>query len=356
MITNEQIEIIEKYVNEKYFDRSKIIKYLSIHDIVGNEIFTYADKSQWRNKEHAYTQWLDNEEGYNPLPVDAFIKRVPFYFYVWNGDLNTHGGNLGYIIHSIHKDIKMDPDVLEKTYLDLEYLFYEKKISVYDIFNYMIEQTGLVTQEYFPNWINYLKICEKFGWSEMMPERFITAYNEALEAIGEEPIIYEIHEIGPGDMFYRYGTTIEFEGTFPCDSEGKPILKWIGLNIQNGNEVKCNCKKSEDCRLRVTLTPKIVIHALNCYNGRDEEGDYWYQIYAGPQNMKFDYSILKEQRNRLGFTQQEVADAVEANVRTYQKWENGETKPDGFYLLRLMNWLDISNVQDAIIYTNVREN
>ena len=49
-------------------------------------------------------------------------------------------------------------------------------------------------------------------------------------------------------------------------------------------------------------------------------------------------------------TQKEVADAIGANVRTYQKWESGESVPDGHFLLRLMNWLQIDNVQELIAY------
>ena len=71
----------------------------------------------------------------------------------------------------------------------------------------------------------------------------------------------------------------------------------------------------------------------------------WIQIYAGPQMMSFNYIILKEKRIELGYTQQEVAEYIQANVRTYQKWENGETKPDGYYLLRILNWLDINDIQ-----------
>jgi transcriptional regulator with XRE-family HTH domain len=67
--------------------------------------------------------------------------------------------------------------------------------------------------------------------------------------------------------------------------------------------------------------------------------------------MEFNYEILKVNRKNLKYTQQQVADAIGATVRTYQKWENGETTPDGCYLLRLMNWLDIRNVQDVVRYT-----
>ena len=64
------------------------------------------------------------------------------------------------------------------------------------------------------------------------------------------------------------------------------------------------------------------------------------------------FTVLKERRKKLKFTQQEVADALGATVRTYQKWENGDTTPDGHYLLRLMNWLDIPDAQYAVKYTD----
>jgi len=67
--------------------------------------------------------------------------------------------------------------------------------------------------------------------------------------------------------------------------------------------------------------------------------------------MEFDHETLKISRKRLKYTQQEVANAIGATVRTYQKWENGETIPDGHYLLRLLNWLDIRDVQDVVRYT-----
>ena len=76
----------------------------------------------------------------------------------------------------------------------------------------------------------------------------------------------------------------------------------------------------------------------------------WMQIYAGPQTMTFNYKIMKERRKALGYTQKQVAEAIQTNVRTYQKWENGETTPDGYYLLRLLNWLDIHDVTLVIKY------
>lgn len=32
---------------------------------------------------------------------------------------------------------------------------------------------------------------------------------------------------------------------------------------------------------------------------------------------------------------------IETNELTYQKWKAGDTMPDGYFLIRLLNWLDI---------------
>ena len=64
--------------------------------------------------------------------------------------------------------------------------------------------------------------------------------------------------------------------------------------------------------------------------------------------MSFNSETLKYYRNRLDLTQQEVADAVGVQLRTYQKWEKGDTIPDGYNLIRLMNYLDIDSVQEFV--------
>ena len=114
-------------------------------------------------------------------------------------------------------------------------------------------------------------------------------------------------------------------------------MKWIGLRVKNAKSITCSQDKSSRGRLFVEITPYTTIHALNCYNN-EEDDDCWYQIYAGPQTMEFDYEILKIYRKRLKYTQKDVADAIGATVRTYQKWENGETQPewDHSFILRLL--------------------
>ena len=93
MIIEAEMNIIEQYVNERYFDREKLIKYLNVHSTVGNEIFSYCDKGEGREGAASYANWLDEEYGYSPLPVTDFIRRVPFYFYVCDYS-NHHVGDL----------------------------------------------------------------------------------------------------------------------------------------------------------------------------------------------------------------------------------------------------------------------
>ncbi len=130
-------------------------------------------------------------------------------------------------------------------------------------------------------------------------------------------------------------------------------MKWIGIRAKNIGKITCNCEKSQKGNLTIEITPTSVIHLLNVYNRSDDEEDTWYQIYAGPLCMEFDFPMLKRRRKMLNMTQQEVADAIGATVRTYQKWENGETTPDGHFLLRLMNWLDIPDAQSVVSYTDI---
>ena len=350
MITKQEQRFIEKYVDENFYDKVKLIKYLDLHDIVGNEVFSYCDKRNTGRDIATYSSLLDDEHGYCPIPVADFVKRVPFYFYtkdVQKLELDNMG-TLHYILSSAWSQ-KNDDIEIEEVYEDLEYMFYSLNLSLDKIFSYWINQTGYVCGNGFFQWNHYLHLCEGLGKSDYFPERFITAYNEVLEESKLPPIIYEISECGLGDPYYRNGTLVEFEGTFPCDENGNPIMKWIGIKATNIKNITCTTVKSKKGYLRFNITPNTIINVLNFYN-QDENEDYWYQVYAGPQTMQFDYKILKEQRKKLGFTQQQVADAVETTVRTYQKWEAGNTIPDGHFLIRLLNWLDIPDIQDAIKY------
>lgn len=148
-------------------------------------------------------------------------------------------------------------------------------------------------------------------------------------------------------MFVRNDMRLEFPGIFPCDEDGNPIMEWISLRIKNAKNIFCTCEKSKKGILYVQITPETVIDAFDVQCELENDDDCWVRAYTGPMATEFDYEALKNYRNVLGLKQQEVADAIGANVRTYQKWESGETTPDGTNLLRLMNWLNIPNVHEV---------
>lgn len=355
MITKEQEKFIRSAVNPKYYDVGKLIKYLSMHDVVGNEIFQYCDKRVDDRENNTYSQYLDDEEGYMPLSVSRFVLRAPFYFYTDHLDARTVArmGSLGYVLAACSEDIADGRISLETVYGALEFMYYELKLPLVEIFSYWIDQGNTVSSKYFLRWNHYLHLCVNLGITDYYPERLITAYNELLEASGLQPIIYEVSEYFAGEYYQRDGKRLCLEGYFPCDEDGKPIMKWIGVQAPGAKKISCDCKKSRMGNLWIDITPKTVVHLLNVYNSKDDRDDYWYQVYTGPLTMEFDYTILKDKRKQLKMTQQEVAEAVGANVRTYQKWENGETTPDGHYLIRLLNWLDISDIQLAIRYNGL---
>ncbi len=347
MISNEQKDFIYEYVDEKYYDTDKLIKYLELHDVVGNEIFLLCDK---KIDDHpTYSCLLDSDSFYSPLSVECFIKRIPFFFYVGYKpeDESNNLGNLSEIL-SAYYDIKKDSKMkIDDVYSELEFAFYQLKLDLSQIFNYYIQQCDRTDKSMFFHWCDYLHLCVKQNCDDYFPERFITAYNDLLEKSRLKPIIYEVSENMRHELFYRYRNVIEFEGVFPCDSNGQPIMKWIGIKAQNIKNISCNCEKSKRGTLYIEITPNSIIHIIDPYSENYE----WYHIYSGPKMMKFNNSVLKEYRKKLNYTQKEVADAIDTSVRTYQKWEAGETTPDGHYLIRLLNYFDIDNVQDIIEYS-----
>lgn len=393
MITEKQIEIIREYVPEQYFDQERLIQYLRLHEIVGVEVFGYVAKDLYEDMPEKNFRTVlpflftnDRDGEFIPETVETFVKRIPFNFYHSGEDRYTQEDGKEVIVWkpvditeltyavgtnpmSTMLDHKQKILTLEDAYSKLEYLFYEKGFTLEQIFEYPNSITWTSANDMYGDWFDYIDMCLNLGWDDLMPSHFYYKYNLAREALKIEPIIFPIMEYdceawardrSQVQFFKRNGNKLEFFGMFPCDDNNEPVLRWIAIDIRDAESVVCTNKNELECFMTVTLTPKTVIHAQ--VTERDDIGNElpdvepeWIQIYAGPQTMSFNYKILKEHRTNLGYTQQEVADAVQANIRTYQKWENGETKPDGYYLLRILNWLDIPNLNDVIIYSGENE-
>ena len=352
MLTNQDIDIINVYVNRDYFDTDKLIDYLNTHEIIDREVFKIIMINP-ANKETHLSVDLDDKYGYTPIPVKTFIRRIPFYFfYPEDGIKRNMYASLRSVLRRVPLDLKQSEDNIalniEKIYLALEEIHYHFHIKVEDIFGYMDMREKKLKTEQFMEWYDYLKLCEQLHWYDFTPDDFLYKYNLALEAVGKKPIIYDLNEYLPGEFCFRNGNTMEIEGTFPVDPSGKPVFRWIGIILKNPGQITCSVGENyfTASRIIIELKPTTELYARNLYNN-EEEGEKWYRLYAGPQIMEFDYTILKDRRQKMKMTQKEVAEAVGATLRTYQKWENGDTTPDSKFLLRLLNWLDIRDVVDA---------
>lgn len=348
MLNREQENFIRQFVKEDVFEIEKVISYLRLHDIVGGEIFELA------LKEDCYASLPVNNFGYAPVEVDVFIRRIPFYFYVSKYDSDEYG-NLMDIIKSIYKTNKYDIHdniILEKVYVSLEKMFYEWGMSIRNIMHYAYEinQTRY-GGEFFFIWVHFLELCDRLHIDNKYPNNFLYETNRVFELAGEEPDIYEPGEVGYNEPYVRNGNEIIIGGEFPYDENNQPILKWIGVWIENANYVKIDNSyyMSNDQLLKkilvIGLSPTTKIYLPN---GFIQDKVEWYPIYFGPMAMDFDSSTFKQFRKRAKLTQQNVADAIGVQLRTYQKWEKGEVKPDGYNLIRLMNYLNIESVQEFL--------
>lgn len=347
MINKEQENFIRNYMSQEYFDSDKVISYLRIHDIVGTEIFDLALKEQTKRN----LRLVHEGVGFKTIDVATFIRRVPFYFYVADFNKEQHGDLLSLFCGTNSFETRDD---MEKVYEALERLLYKYNMLVSDIMGYPIKITGHYSRnDIFFNWVNYLDICYELHIDNKFPEDFLYEYNKVLELAGETPQIFEPGLIGFNEDFLRTDREIIISGEFPCQNGNLPILKWIGVWIEDAAYVKvADCysignTKTLEKELHIGLTPDTKIYMPNIYN-KDDSHDIWYPIYFGPRAMEFNNEILKVARSRMNITQKELAEAVGVQLRTYQKWEKGDTIPDGYNLIRLMNYLNIESVQEFV--------
>ena len=380
-LTEEQRTFIKKSIQGKKVNEEKMLSYLESHDMVDEEIFDKCKSDDDRTIYFGYGFLRSTKErGFYPISVDTFVKRLPLFY-----DRDDRGMSLRKWVADLLETDSGDTveQQTEEIYRLLEFFYFDAGVTVEEIMNYPSIQlypekrnraqtghfdineiledaeagmTDIKTKEFLVRWADYLGLCRELGWNDLYPERFITRYNEAREAACLEPIIYGYESESTRLNMVRDGNVIRFFGNFPCDGMGRPIMKWIGIKAENIKSVTCNCIKSRRGELRIEILPDSTIYLLTYL---DEEGDYtsvnnqnailsWEQEYAGPLNMVFNHEVLKEYRVYKKMTQKQDADALGTSVRTYQKWENGETKPDCQFLLRLMNWLEIDDVQYLI--------
>lgn len=384
-LSSEQLAVVHKYTDISRIDQDKLVAYLQKHRTIKLEVFSYCSQVSKRSiGSRGYSIFL-NESTYSAIDRDTFIRRIPFYFFQvpFGGDTRT---GLSKIFPKEYGKT-MTVEDYEAFFDDLEWMFYDLRLSLNTIYDYLEDQfdtpssnnksesfgtflsssilgeRALDRRGAFPMWRHYLHLCQELGWTDYTPQRFISAYNFALEASGLAPVLYRPLKDYIITYYTRVDDTYVFRGNFPCDKNGVPIMRWTTIRVQNAASIEFSGEKSRCGELRILLGPKTKIHIREFYENKDdaaevdgisdefmEEPLMWRQIYAGPQTMEFNHNALKQARIEHKLRQSDVAIAIGTSVRTYQKWESGETIPDGHNLLRLMNWLNISDPQDLIIY------
>lgn len=391
-LTTEQLLVIDKYISDDKINKAKLISYLERNCIVKKDIFTYISVKTHNPFFHepAYCGVLKSDDGFRSISRETFLRRIPFYFYLTRNPI-TH--KFSSPLSSIMPDDRNSstyPKKLEELYKDLEFMFYDLGLSLDTIFGYIPDQirTSKQTQQkifnsfllskdvkytmfdleagyshkpIFPRWRHYLRLCQQLGWTDYTPDRFLTKYNYALEATGLNPIIYAPLLRLDKQYYSKTGQTFSFIGHFLCEDDGTPILRWTCIKAVNPGSVSFSDERSGCGELIINASPETVIYTRGLPYQDDSsasevfpaESCEWKQIYAGPRHMFFNHHVLKQLRLSKGMTQQDVALAIDASVRTYQKWEAGETTPDCQNLIRIMNWLDIPDIQHLISYAHI---
>ena len=193
---------------------------------------------------------------------------------------------------------------------------------------------------YFDDWIHYLQLCEREGKDDWFPEDLDYSLRMMEELAGEKvDLIYPSQT-----LFKRKGTKLIFHFYhIPVDSDGHPIMRWLGIKLEGVEDIYIDYEDedhwvSPDPEMLIIKTlPKTRVWE------HDIEKDEWKVIYSGPRNINVDFSVIKKKRKELKLTQTEVSEAIDVSTRTYQKWEKGDIKGiSGFFLLRLMRYLDIN--------------
>lgn len=313
-LSENQIKIIYQYAYGYCIDIEKLISYLEKHRTIQREVFNYCSRvSKLSDGSRGYSMYLDNEPMYTPVDRDTFIRRIPFYFYQIPVGASYRSA-LSFIIPIADKNSDVTEDY-ELFYADLEMMLYELGIPIEVIFGYASDQVapekdhrdnikrmsgsmfykGVLNSRYiFFLWRKYLHLCIDNEWKDYTPSRLITAYNEILVKTGKKPIIYfPIKEYGID--YKKIDNEIICHGHFPCDCNGIPIWEWTSILVKHPISIHYNGKKSKCGELRIKLGPKTIVYVRDDEMKNDED-PAWQQLYAGPQTMEFDNSVLREFR------------------------------------------------------------
>ena len=369
MVTKAERKLILETVNNEAI-ADAIIEYLNRNkEGVGYEVF--KDERGELNKR--IFRFMFNEN----WTKERFLKYLPFFYYekkdeskekddqeglgFWSQEQSFEG-----LLESVECEWEMKnspnyPDddsnpnydeldqMLEESSSKLLYLYnllYLKEgINCEKIIDYIFENCILDYVSFdVDDWIQYLKLCEVCGINDFFPSDLDYSLRERQEAAGEK-----VSLIMPSSDYTREGTDLIFSFFHvPVDSDGKPVMRWLGIKVDGNEEIKAEVIENDsfypECELlRIRSLPDTRVSRYN------RQKDSWDVVYNGPRNIDVDFSLISSKRKELKLSQSDVSNAIDVSIRTYQKWESGEVKGiSGFFLLRLMRYLNITLDQITI--------
>lgn len=384
---------VRRYVNQIFFDQEIFINYLNEHDIIDFAIFEESLKPV---AEGGGVHWTFLT-AYKPIQRSLFIKRLIIYFFDVNRKENIEISMSDFFdgyykaINGLAKpDVEMDfmqrapytynkeKDGFEKLYSIIDDFSTTYGINPEQMLTYLYDQSGSVKNySVFQKWYSYLKLLNDTENANLFPKNIFYAYNVLLEKNGMKPLIYYPAKVrdeldSEKTMAFRVNKNFIIVGMFPVDDEGNPAMQWIAIwtentlgprslvrDLSNDDDGNGNIMLLKEPALRTTLkfgltsNSKIFIGEREIerndeFNEVAEIKEYWQQIYAGPKVMELDCNAIVERRIKRNLQPKDVSDETDINLRTYQRIETGEVKPDALNLFKIMNYLNIESYEDII--------
>ena len=368
-LTAEQELLVRKYVSDRFFNVEAFIEHLNNNEMIKIDIF-YSYLRQ--NLQILYLQ------SYKPVSKDVFIRRIPVYFYSLNNYKNKVDITKLFISYamyinnnskfngdnSINQDLVNSYNVFscdfEPLYFLLEKNYYFRKIPLQGIFEYLNEQIGQLDFSILEKWSHYLDLLVELKDDIIFPNNILYAYNKELVMNGKNPIIYYPNSMSLTQRT-KNGRKMILDGLFPIDDNNEPILEWIGIWYENVGNISIVRKvmdvsyadqvfgnvygKLLHNSIAIELkNDSIVYLARNRYNKFEGKlNNVWKEVYSGPKHMIFNYTIISKCRENLKIAQKEMAEDLEINLRTFQRFEAGESTPDALNLMKIMKYLGIDS-------------
>ncbi len=378
-LTAEQENMVRKYINSNLFDVEAIIEYLNAHETIGFEIFNHC-----RAKGEVEFTFLKH---YRPIKRDEFIRRIVIYFF----DLNNKGcipsvfdlfedyarSKLFKNSHDSKTDIFPDKyEIFNYEGLDLEEVYrllvkviYDYKIPLEKVMKYLGDSFGNYPRPYemFYQWTILLSLLKTHDDEDVFPKNFYFALNTELEKQRMNP------KIVPADARHRTWVSyradekrlvLTVHGFFPLNERGELVKEWAGIWLENAQVISVTQLVSDDenyslfpweykgsnmVAVEIAVTPDTRVFELKSES--DENGQLrnkWVQVCSGPGVSEFSLEPIIKKREELKLTQKDVASLANIALRSYQRYEKGESTPNALEFIELMNILGLAGTYKFI--------